>query len=160
MYAERPIILRATPSMKMEIANGSIRIVIDTTTLACLFHESGYCNHRLAPDSRDQTAGLAAWFARIQFRVPPCPFNPGSCFVGPRRKDQPICLESPRSRSKKRLSRRRFLTGLFIFEKGSRKRRRRGSPNTLITKDIHIHGEDHSGTRIALLRPVCLPSRS
>jgi len=31
MYAERPIIPRATSSMKMGITNGTIRLVIDTT---------------------------------------------------------------------------------------------------------------------------------
>lgn len=90
----------------------------------------------------------------------PCLSNHGSCSVGSHRKDQAICLESPRSRFKRRRSQRRFLTGLFIFEKGSRKRRRRGSANTLIIKDIQIRREDHNGTRIAFLRPVCLPSRS
>jgi hypothetical protein len=50
--------------------------------------------------------------------------------------------------------------GLFIFENGSRKKKRRGSPNTLIINDIKIDCEDHNGTRIAFLRGVCLPSRS
>jgi hypothetical protein len=44
---------------------------------------------------------------------------------------------------------------LFIFEEGARKRRRRASTNALIIKDIQIQCEDHDGTRIAFLRPVC-----
>ena len=41
--------------------------------LACLLHESYYCNHRLAPDFRDQTAGLAAWLLHILFMDTPFP---------------------------------------------------------------------------------------
>ena len=46
----------------------------------------------------------------------PCLLNPGSCFVGgPPRKDQPTCLESPRSCSRRRLPGRRFLKWLVHF---------------------------------------------
>jgi hypothetical protein len=39
-------------------------------------------------------------------------------------------------------------------------RRRRGLSNTLIIKDIQAPYENHNGTRIAFLGPVCLPARS
>jgi hypothetical protein len=68
MYAVGPIIPRTTSSMKMGIANGTIRLVIDTTRLAYLLHESCCRNHRLAPDFRDQTAGPAAWLLDILFK--------------------------------------------------------------------------------------------
>ena len=68
MYAVGPIIPRATSSMKMGMENRTIRLVIDTTRLAYLLHESCYCNHRLAPDFRDQTAGPAARLLDILFK--------------------------------------------------------------------------------------------
>jgi hypothetical protein len=57
MYVERPIIPRTASSMKIGILNGIIRLVIDTTRLVYLLHESCHCNHPLAPDFRDKTAG-------------------------------------------------------------------------------------------------------
>jgi hypothetical protein len=54
--------------MGIGMENGTIRLVIDTTRLAYLLHESCYCNHRLAPDFRDQTAGLTAWLLDILFK--------------------------------------------------------------------------------------------
>jgi hypothetical protein len=117
--------------MKMEIEDGTIRPVIGTTKLAYLLHESCYCNHRLAPDFRDKPAGLGAWLLDVLFKEP------------------------PRSRPARRLSRRRFLMGLFIFEEGSRKMRRRGSTNALIIKDIQIQCGGHNGTRIAFIRTIC-----
>lgn len=111
--------------------------------------------HRLAPDFRDKTAGFAVWFARHPVQgCLPCLLTlvPASRVptVGP-----PIYLELPRSRSARRLSRRRFLTGLFIFEEGSRKMRRRGSTNALLFKDIQTQCEDYNGTRIAFIRTIC-----
>jgi len=34
------------------------------------------------------------------------------------------------------------------------------APNTLIIMDIQIYFENHYGTRIAAVRPVCLPSQA
>ena len=68
MYAVGPIIPRTTASMKMEVEDGTIRLVIDTTRLAYLLQESCYGNHRLAPDFSDQTAGPAAWLLDILFK--------------------------------------------------------------------------------------------
>ena len=64
---------------------------------------------------------LPQWFFRSLCSTPPCLLNPGSCFVGSRRKDKPICSDSPCSRSERKPSGRLLLTGLFIFEKGSGK---------------------------------------
>ena len=160
---ERPIIPRTTSSMKMEVEDGTIRLVIDTTRLAYLPQESCYGNHRLAPDFSDKTTGLACppcsvqagrWLLDILFRDTPCLLNFGSCFAGSRGRAAHY-LEPPRSCPAKRFSRWRFLTGLFIFEEGSRKMRRRGLTNTLIIKDIQIHCGDQNGTRIAFIRTVC-----
>ena len=65
---ERSIIPRTTSSMKMEVDDGTIRLVIDTTRLAYLLQECCYGNHRLAPDFSDQTAGPAAWLLDILFK--------------------------------------------------------------------------------------------
>jgi hypothetical protein len=66
MYAERPIIPRATSSMEMGIANGTIGSS-STQLHSVLMHENCYCNHRLAQDFRDQPDGLAAWWLDILF---------------------------------------------------------------------------------------------
>jgi len=75
MYAVGPIIPRTTASMKMEVEDGTIRLVIDTTRLAYLPQESCYGNHRLAPDFSDQTAGPAAWLLDILFKDAPLAYS-------------------------------------------------------------------------------------
>jgi hypothetical protein len=62
--------------MKIGMENGIIRFVIDTTRLAYLLHENGYCNHRLAQDFHNQTAGFAVWLLDILFRDAPLPTQP------------------------------------------------------------------------------------
>ena len=128
--------------------------------LASLLRESCYCNLPCSPRSLRLDGRTCAWLLDILHRNPSMPAQLWFWFREPHRKHQLICPESSRSFFERRLSRRRFLTGLFIFEKWSRKMRRRSSPNTLIIKDIQIHCEDYDGTRIAFLRRVCLPSRS
>jgi hypothetical protein len=75
MYAERPIIPRATSSRKMGIANGTIGSS-STQPHSVLLHESCYCNHRLAPDLSDQHS---AWLFDILCKDAPLPTRP--CFV-------------------------------------------------------------------------------
>ncbi len=55
----------------MEVEDGTIRLVIDTTRLAYLLQESCYGNHRLAPDFSDQTAGLVLGLLDILFKDAP-----------------------------------------------------------------------------------------
>ena len=62
--------------MKMEVEDGTIRLVIDTTRLAYLLQESCYGNHRLASEFSDQTVGPAAWLLDILFKEPPLPTQP------------------------------------------------------------------------------------
>jgi len=52
--------------MKKGIGNGTIGSS-STQPHSVLLHESCDCNYRLAPDFRDQTAGLAAWLLDILF---------------------------------------------------------------------------------------------
>jgi len=59
----------------MEVEDGTIRLVIDTTRLAYLPQESCYGNHRLAPDFSDQTAGPAAWLLDILFKDAPLAYS-------------------------------------------------------------------------------------
>jgi hypothetical protein len=118
MYVEGPIISLTTSSMKVGIENGTIRLVIDTTKLAYLLHESCYRNYRISTVFQRSDIRACSWLLEVLLRETCCLLNSDSCCAGLRRKDQPICVESSRSRSERRLSLRRFLTSLFIFEEG------------------------------------------
>ena len=80
----------------MEVEDGTIRLVIDTTRLAYLLQESCYGNHRLAPDFSDQTAGPAAWLLDILFKdVSLADSTPGPTSWAPTEKTSPFAWSHP-----------------------------------------------------------------
>ena len=78
--------------MKVGIENGTIRLVIDTTKLAYLLHESCYCNHRLVLVSRDQTFGLQL-VARNSVQGGPLSIQPQFVLRGPPQRGPAHLLE-------------------------------------------------------------------